>query len=155
MYQASPAPTSSAGSTTSLPVNTPTSTVQPGPGPELSQSWIAGPVVGSILGVATIFMVIYCTKRKQKREEWELGGVLPAKLLPRDEDEETMALPGKPQLHSECIPRKEMENTQVIPPVELPALEPVGTELLTPRNETNNQRRNGHCQYRRYPHYLP
>ncbi|TVY44037.1 hypothetical protein LSUB1_G002137 [Lachnellula subtilissima] len=130
--QVPPDPTSNAGSTTSVPANTPTSTVQSGPGPALSQSWIAGSVVGSLLGVATIFVVIYCTKRKQRKEEWELGGAVPAKLFPKDEDEETTALPGKPQLHSECIPRKEMENTQVIPP-----LEPVGMELLTPRDDTN------------------
>lgn len=62
---------------------------------------------------------------------------MPAKEFLKEEDEESTDSQGKPQLHSECIPRKEMDNTEVIPPVELPALEPVGMELLTPRDETN------------------
>jgi hypothetical protein len=38
-----------------------------------SHVWIIGPVLGSVLGIATILVVIYFTRRKQMREEWELG----------------------------------------------------------------------------------
>jgi hypothetical protein len=86
--------------------------------------------------MATVFVVIYCTKRKQRKEEWELGAALPPKELPKEDDEESNDSHGKPQLHSDCVPRKEMPNTEVAAPVELPALEPVGMELLTPRDET-------------------
>ena len=93
--------------------------------------------MGSILGIATVVVVIYCTKRKQRKEEWELGWSVPPKEFSKEEDEESTASQGKPQLHSECIPRKEMDNTEVMQPVELPALEPVGMELLTPRDKTD------------------
>lgn len=39
---------------------------------------------------------------------------------------------GKVQLHSDCAPANELENVEIIPPVELPAVEPVGSELNTP-----------------------
>lgn len=95
--------------------------------------------------MSTVFVVIYCTRRKQRREEeWELGNLGPKEV--KEEDEESAAATlqppapednegGKAQLHSECIPVREMENTEVIPPVELPALEPVGQEMLTPRGD--------------------
>lgn len=62
---------------------------------------------------------------------------MPVKGFLKDEDSESTASHGKAQLHSECIPRKEMDNTEIAPPVEMPALEPVGMELLTPRHETS------------------
>jgi hypothetical protein len=40
-----------------------------------------------------------------------------------------------PELTSECMPRRELDNSEVH---ELPAVEPVGFELLTPRDETDN-----------------
>jgi len=52
----------------------------------------------------------------------------------KDDDSSHSEIQGKAQLHSECIPVKELENCEVLPPVELPALEPVGSELLTPRD---------------------
>jgi hypothetical protein len=89
--------------------------------------------------MATVFAAIKYTKHKT-RQERETGGGMPANEFRKEEDEESTFSQGKPQLHSECIPRKEMENTEVIPPVppvELPALEPVGMELLTLRDETD------------------
>ena len=133
--------TSSPPATTApTPSSAETSSAAVGPGPKLSQSWIAGPVIGSILGIATVVVVIYCTRRKHTREEWELGN---AKEIPDEDQESTRPPPpdedsGKAMLHSECVSPKEMDNTEVIPPVELPALEPVGMELLTPRSATDN-----------------
>jgi hypothetical protein len=40
----------------------------------------------------------------------------------------------KAQLHSDSVVAKELESTEIRPPVELPALEPVGPELNTPRD---------------------
>ncbi|CAG8953699.1 hypothetical protein HYFRA_00006588 [Hymenoscyphus fraxineus] len=124
---------------------------QAGPGPELNHSWIAGPVIGSILGLSTVFVVIYCTRRKQRREEeWEFKNLAPKEV--KEDDTESSGtnttmppLPvdengGKAQLHSECIPVREMDNTEVIPPAELPALEPVGQELLSPRGEAGSDK---------------
>ncbi|RDL38622.1 uncharacterized protein BP5553_02962 [Venustampulla echinocandica] len=133
----------SAANRTSTPIANPAAltsapssveTKPPGPGPALSHTWIAGPVLGSILGVSTVLIVIYCTRRKQRREEWELGAVQPKEF--RDDDS-TAADSGKPQLHSECVPPKELDNSEVVLPAELPALEPVGMELLTPRDVTD------------------
>ncbi|KAH6670684.1 hypothetical protein B0J14DRAFT_101000 [Halenospora varia] len=109
-------------------------TAATGPGPALNSEWVAGPVVGSVLGMATVFLVIYCTRRKQKKEEWELGPVAP-KDFREDDESPTNEHAGKAQLHGECIVPQEVDNTEIIPPVELPALEPVGMELLTPRDE--------------------
>jgi hypothetical protein len=127
--------------TTEAPSTT-TSGSTVGPGPKLSQSWIAGPVIGSILGMATVFVVIYCTRRKHNREDWALGNIK-EKEIPDEDQESTRPPPpdedaGKAMLHGESLVPKEMENTEVIPPVELPALEPVGMELLTPRSATDN-----------------
>lgn len=49
--------------------------------------------------------------------------------------ESTHSQPGKPQLHSDCVEARELENSQVVMPAELPALEPVGSELSTPRED--------------------
>ncbi|EPE36422.1 hypothetical protein GLAREA_05760 [Glarea lozoyensis ATCC 20868] len=137
--------TSGSATSTGSPAatNTSTSTAAVGPGPKLSQSWIAGPVIGSILGMATVFVVIYCTRRKHIREEWELGNI---KEIPDEDQESTRPPPPPPpsddadkaMLHGDCVVPKEMANTEIIPPVELPALEPVGMELLTPRSATDN-----------------
>jgi hypothetical protein len=132
--------TSPTSETTEAPSTTTSGTV--GPGPKLSQSWIAGPVIGSILGMATVFVVIYCTRRKHNREEgWELGNI---KEVSEEDQESTRPPPadedaGKAMLHSQSVEPKEMENTEIIAPVELPALEPVGMELLTPRSATDNR----------------
>ncbi|TVY83841.1 hypothetical protein LSUE1_G001618 [Lachnellula suecica] len=140
-------PADIASSTTGAPTNTPTITSLSTPSPPLNKSWIVGPVAGSVLGIITVFVVIFFTRRKQRREEWELGGATPTKEFTQDfsreEDEESTSSRGreKPQLHSECIPRKELDNTELVPPVELPALEPVGMELLTPREDKENSER--------------
>jgi hypothetical protein len=95
-----------------------------------SKSWIVGPVVGSVLGMLTVIIVIYFTRRKQRRDarEWNLGDK-PKNLEDDDSGESTQA---KPQLHSESLPAKELETNEVF---ELPAREPVGSELTTPAEE--------------------
>jgi hypothetical protein len=102
------------------------------PAPPLSQNWIAGPIVGSILGMSTVFVVIYFTR--MKRQQTRLTEEALGKDFPDNESENSEQ--GKAQLHSECVPVRELENTEVQPPVELPAVEPVGNELLTPRSGT-------------------
>lgn len=52
-----------------------------------------------------------------------------------NDGESTHSQPSKAQLHSDCIEAKELENSEVVMPAELPALEPVGSELSTPRDE--------------------
>ena len=97
----------------------------------MSKSWIIGPVLGSLLGVATVFIVIYFTRRKHRLET-------PATEVPKDITEEDDAgddsgesTQGSAQLHAESVEMRELENTQVY---ELPAPEPVGSELNTPRD---------------------
>lgn len=68
------------------------------------------------------------------KEEDEESGAGTMQQAPEDNDG------GKAQLHSDCIPVKEMENTEVVAPVELPALEPVGQEMLTPRGDMENNK---------------
>lgn len=52
-----------------------------------------------------------------------------------NDNDSTHSQTEKPQLHSECVEAKELENSEVVMPAELPALEPVGSELSTPREE--------------------
>lgn len=54
-----------------------------------------------------------------------------------EDDDLSPTDPGKPQLHSECVSPRELENSEIVLPAELPALEPVGMELLTPRDVTS------------------
>ncbi|KAG9232671.1 hypothetical protein BJ875DRAFT_442940 [Amylocarpus encephaloides] len=124
--------------TSSTAVQSTAANSKAGPGPKLNQSWVAGPVIGSILGMSTVFVVIYCTRVKHRREEWELGPVKPNEKEDDEDPAQPPEDPGKPQLHGECMPVREMENTEVIPPVELPVPDPVGMELLTPRSATEH-----------------
>jgi hypothetical protein len=91
----------------------------------LDSSWVAGPVIGSILGIATVFIVIFFTRRQRRKEAF----VDSEKPTPDVEDYP----PDKAQLHSDCIPTHELDNSEVILPVEMPAVEPVGSELSMPR----------------------
>ncbi|KAK8016422.1 hypothetical protein PG993_014611 [Apiospora rasikravindrae] len=69
-----------------------------------SQAWIAGPVLGSLAGAAIILVTVIFLFRRRK------------KLRIRGDDE-----PGdKSQLHSDCIPKPELENSEKKAPIELP-----------------------------------
>ncbi|KUJ11354.1 uncharacterized protein LY89DRAFT_242945 [Mollisia scopiformis] len=100
--------------------------------PPLSQSWVAGPVMGSILGMSTVFVVIFFTRRKQRRDMLAQDPVpKPFHDVPTSPSTRSSSAAGEdvPQLHGESVEIKELESTEVH---ELPALEPVGTELNTP-----------------------
>ncbi|KAI0533291.1 hypothetical protein GGR58DRAFT_487238 [Xylaria digitata] len=87
-----------------------------------SQAWIAGVAVGSIAGVILVVVLPgflwYCHRRRQRHE------------LPDPFE--------KPQLHSDCIPRQELEGTQIS---ELEALvaELEGTKQLPELPDTNGK----------------
>jgi hypothetical protein len=80
--------------------------------------------------MSTVFVVIYFTRMKQQRAK-KAEEALGVKEFNDNESENTEQ--GKAQLHSECVPVRELENTEVH---ELPAVEPVGMELHTPRSGT-------------------
>jgi len=95
----------------------------------LNQSWVAGPVIGSLLGIATVVVVIYFTRRKQRQDaETTVVGKIDKDIEDDDSGDSTQ---GKPQLHSDCVPVGELEAVEVH---ELAAVEPVGSELNTPRD---------------------
>jgi hypothetical protein len=96
----------------------------------LNRSWVIGPVIGSILGMATVVVVIYFTRRKQLHDALAIEA---AKDIKEEEDDSGDSTQGKLQLHSESVEMRELENNEVH---ELPAVEPVGSELNTPREGT-------------------
>ncbi|KAH9212067.1 hypothetical protein DL95DRAFT_391917 [Leptodontidium sp. 2 PMI_412] len=122
----SSAPTSSS-STVPLPTAEPT--------PPLNKSWIAGPVIGSVLGLCTVIVVIFFTRRRHMQTLAMMNPPTISITKQFNDGESTHSQPSKAQLHSDCIEAKELENSEVVMPAELPALEPVGSELSTPRDE--------------------
>jgi len=98
----------------------------------LNKSWIIGPVIGSILGVATVAIVIYFTRRKERRNALAIEAERDIKEEEHHEDDDSgESTQAKAQLHSESVEMRELENNEVH---ELPAAEPVGSELNTPRD---------------------
>ncbi|KAM3074433.1 hypothetical protein ACMFMG_002764 [Clarireedia jacksonii] len=137
--------------TSSAPITTSTST----PVPSLSKTWVIGPVIGSMLGLSTVFIVIYFTRQKQHQQylasqrprhqpiiidpnKWYPGSSSPTTTGSHNSMDWTMngLTGGKAQLHGESMEMKELGNTEVIPPAELPAVEPVAIELLAPRGKS-------------------
>jgi hypothetical protein len=86
--------------------------------------------------MSTVFVVIYCTRMKGREKKRKAEEALGVKDFNDNESENSEQ--GKAQLHSECVPVGELDNTEFHPPVELPAVEPVGNELLTPRSGTKD-----------------
>jgi hypothetical protein len=113
------------------PPPTPTSTPQDTRSQNVNKSWIVGPVIGSILGIATVAIVIYFTRRKQRRDEEAMVAEKTARVTEPEEDNSGDSTQGKPQLHSESVIPKELETHEVY---ELAAVEPVGSELNTPKD---------------------
>ena len=68
-----------------------------------SRAWIAGPVVGSVLGIATVILVIYITRRKQMKEKWKLGVADGPKKI-KDEESASDPVTMKRTIHSEAVP---------------------------------------------------
>jgi len=109
------APSSTQGTTATVPQT-------------LNLTWIVGPIIGSFLGLATVIVVIVCTKRKQRREVVALRQEFEIDKKALEEDSYNS---WKPQLHSEDVKPRELEINEVY---ELAAPEPVGSELSTPRD---------------------
>jgi len=82
--------------------------------------------MGSVLGISTVFIVLFFTHKKFKQNKVEEQ--LPAKEFQDNDSNHSSALQ-KPQLHSDCVAALELENIEVH---EMPALEPVASELNTP-----------------------
>ncbi|KAK8074777.1 hypothetical protein PG997_009440 [Apiospora hydei] len=95
---------------TSIGSGQPTSTSLDSGGGNRSQAWVSGPVIGSVAGVALIVaMAIFLLRRGKK-----------ARARANDEHGD------KPQLHSDCVPKPELENSEKKAPVELPETDTVG-----------------------------
>jgi hypothetical protein len=146
--------TSSATSTASPSLNntlnfhTPTATATPSSTPSsapvtttasLSSVWIAGPVMGSILGMSTVFVVIFFTRRKQRSappDSLELPSALSSptsKEFPHSHasSNRSSSNPTPPPDIRVSAPPGELECSEIH---ELPAVEPVGSEMYTPRD---------------------
>ncbi|EMR85985.1 hypothetical protein BcDW1_5436 [Botrytis cinerea BcDW1] len=119
----------------------------------LNKTWIIGPVIGSLLGMSTVFIVIFFTRRKQHREFLFQQQLLRSRHIPIDIElykefgglnspastsshnsygDVYSGTGGKAQLHGESMEMRELQGREIMAPVELPAREPVGSELLTP-----------------------
>jgi hypothetical protein len=85
-------------------------------------------VLGSILGIVTVWVVIYFTRRRQLRGAETM--VIDKVGSDAGESEAGDSVDGKAQLHSESVEPKELEVHEVY---EMAAAEPVGQELVTPR----------------------
>ncbi|KAG0647812.1 hypothetical protein D0Z07_5745 [Hyphodiscus hymeniophilus] len=94
----------------------------------LSKSRITGPVVGSVLGIATVLIVIYFTRRKFILDARAIEPSRDIKEMDYIADDSGDSVGEKSQSQSEM---RELENNVIH---ELPAVEPVGSELSTPRD---------------------
>lgn len=56
-------------------------------------------------------------------------------------DDEYLGTGGKAQLHGDSMEMGELQGRELLPPVELPAREPVGSELLTPIGRSSRRKR--------------
>ncbi|KAI9650911.1 hypothetical protein NHQ30_000946 [Ciborinia camelliae] len=128
--------------------------------PHLNKTWIIGPIIGSLLGISTVFVVIFFTRRNQQREFLlqqqllrqrdtpnielykKFGGFhSPASTSSHDSfGDGYLGIGGKAQLHGDSMEMRELHGKEVIPPVELPAMEPVGSELLTPIGKSSRRK---------------
>lgn len=128
----------------------------------LSKTWIIGPVIGSLLGMSTVFIVIFFTRRKQHREFLFQQHLLRSRHIPIDIEpyknfgglhspastsshnsygDGYLGTGGKAQLHGESMEMRELQGREIMAPVELPAREPVGSELLTPIGKSFRRKR--------------
>jgi hypothetical protein len=87
------------------------------------------------MGICTVITVIFFTRRKQRREDdkaIKMQEMEKPKLFQDHDDNDSAASPAPPekaQLHADPPPPAEVEVHEVH---ELPAVEPVGSELSTP-----------------------
>lgn len=94
-------------------------------------------MIGSALGIATVAIVIFFTRRRQKNDrearEREVGVELDKHDPEEDDDSSEASKVDKPQLHSEEVRPKELDVNEIY---ELASPEPVGSELNTPMTGT-------------------
>lgn len=122
---------------------TPSTTPSNSSNPPLSHSWVVGPVAGSVLGMSTVFVVIFFTRRKQRRETLTVeDGPKPFHDTPDSPSTRSSSAAGDDaaQLHSEAVEVRELETTEIY---ELADNEPVGSELNTPMAARPRVRLNG------------
>jgi hypothetical protein len=85
------------------------------------------------MGMCTVFIVIFFTRRKQRKEHIE--EIIKVVEIPKDfqdadnDSAHSPAPPAKVHLRSERVPAVEAGTTEIY---EMPAVEPVGSELNTP-----------------------
>lgn len=127
---------------TRIPYSTPfpTSAAETTTTTSLSSVWIAGPVMGSILGMSTVFLVIFFTRRKQRAQlrGQSLSSAVsspttkefPHSSPPSNRTSSNPTPPPPPEV-GVSAPPGELECSEIH---ELPAREPVGSELNTPRD---------------------
>ncbi|TEY57675.1 hypothetical protein BOTCAL_0209g00140 [Botryotinia calthae] len=139
-----------------VPLTTTSSTIP------LNKTWIIGPIIGSLLGMTTVFIVIFFTRRKQHREFLFQQQLLRSRHIPIDIEpyrkfgglnspasmsshnsygDVYLGTGGKAQLHGESMEMRELQGREIMAPVELPAREPVGSELLTPIGKSFRRKR--------------
>ncbi|KAF7945571.1 hypothetical protein EAE96_010338 [Botrytis aclada] len=139
-----------------IPLTTASSTTS------LNKTWIIGPIIGSLLGMSTVFIVIFFTRRKQHREFLFQQHLLRSRHIPIDIEpyknfgglhspastsshnsygDGYLGTGGKAQLHGESMEMRELQGREIMAPVELPAREPVGSELLTPVGKSFKRKR--------------
>jgi len=93
--------------------------------------WIVGPTIGSVLGLVALLAVVFFFRRKQSRGV-ETDPVEIKKVDNESEFGESRVASPHPQPHiEEDVEPKELETVEIY---ELPASEPVGAELHTPRD---------------------
>ncbi|KAN0098962.1 hypothetical protein V8E51_014625 [Hyaloscypha variabilis] len=134
------APTATATSGSAAKTSSSSKPTQSSTPTPLSPTWIAGPVLGSVMGIGTVIIVIFFTRRKRKQQDMQSKAMIKMdeiekpKLFDNDADSAASpAAPEKARVHAEVA-------AEIAAPVEaevhevheLPAVEPVGSELSTP-----------------------
>ncbi|TGO63819.1 hypothetical protein BOTNAR_0095g00170 [Botryotinia narcissicola] len=157
-----PTPTPATNSNTNATFNSTTPLTTASTTAPLNKTWIIGPIIGSLLGMSTVFIVIFFTRRKQHREFLFQQHLLRSRHIPIDIEpyknfgglhspastsshysygDGYLGTGGKAQLHGESMEMRELQGREIMAPVELPAREPVGSELLTPIGKNFRRKR--------------
>ena len=90
-----------------------------------NHAWIAGAVLGPIMVIFAAILAVFLIRRRKKKRRVAMTQEV-------DPEKKNGGLPEKAQLHADSLanPRQELEGEGSPEPMsELPALEPVGSEL--------------------------
>lgn len=131
--------TTQASIATATSSSTSTGTTVTGHVGSLNHYWIAGPVIGAVLGIMTVFIVLFFARRKYRKQAVVVVSPPSSPSTEFKKSPSVYSLPldaGKPELHAESVEVVELPNTEIVHPVELPASEPVGSELSSPSDES-------------------